>query len=82
LKSWSLSPPFNAITKGDLNLVLDSKERRGGSIVRKPYRDILEDLVTRFGFNPGTGITLGIIEEIVLGLLQSTLIGPWSKNLL
>ena len=37
--------PVNLILVGDLNIMLNSKEKRGGSIVRDSSRENVEDII-------------------------------------
>ena len=39
------NPPQNLIIAGDFNTTRPSKEKRGGSVVRDQFREILEDLI-------------------------------------
>ena len=38
--------PENLIMDGDLNITLSVKEKKGGSIVRYPLREMVEDLMS------------------------------------
>ena len=42
---FSSQKPENIILAGDLNITLNAKEKKGGSIVRYPLREIVEDVM-------------------------------------
>jgi hypothetical protein len=60
------TPPQNLIIPGDFNTTRAAMEKRGGSVVRDQFREILEDLISDpdlYDVPSSKGIFTWTIEE-------------------